>query len=164
MDNISINLKFRVYDSGKELGSDEQNLLKEAITSAERAYAPYSRFNVGAAVMLGDGSVHTGNNQENAAYPSGLCAERVAMFGASAQIPNAKINAIAVFARGEDSSYEEPVTPCGSCRQAMLEYENRQGSNIKVYMTGPNGKVIEAESIKSLLPLAFGSFQLSGRQ
>lgn len=164
MKQIHINLVFNISQSADELPAEVSSLVKKAISSAEDAYAPYSRFRVGAAVLLDDGTVHIGNNQENAAYPSGLCAERVAMFSASAHHPGKKVKAIAVFARGEDSSYTDPVTPCGSCRQALLEYENKQDSPIPVYMSGPNGKVIRAESIKALLPMAFGSFQLTGEQ
>lgn len=164
MKKLEINLTFNVFDSASTLDKKLEELTTESRNAATRAYAPYSKFNVGAAILLETGEVITGNNQENAAYPSGLCAERVAIFAASSLHPGVKIKAIAVYAKGEDSSYEEPVTPCGGCRQALLEYENKQNSPIPVYMTGPNGKVIEAPSVTSLLPLAFGSFQLKGAQ
>jgi cytidine deaminase len=164
MEDLKIDLRFKVYDSSKELDKTLGELVNKARSAADDAYAPYSKFNVGAAVLLEDDTVITGNNQENAAYPSGLCAERVAIFSASAVNPNVTIKAIAVYAYGQNSSYEEPVTPCGSCRQALLEYENRQDRKIPVYMMGKNGKIIRAESIGALLPLAFGSFQLTGGQ
>lgn len=161
---LNLNIRFKVHKDADQLPDDYRSLVKESIKAAERAYAPYSNFQVGAAVLLESGEVITGNNQENAAYPSGLCAERVAVFAASSLHPGKTIRAVAVFARGKDSSYEEPVTPCGACRQALLEYENKQKSQIPMFMTGINGKIIEAESVVSLLPLAFGSFQLKGNQ
>lgn len=163
MNKLELNISYNVYQSSGELDPAISNLTAKAEEASERAYAPYSKFNVGAAVLLASGEIVTGNNQENAAYPSGLCAERVAIFAASAVNPGMEVRAIAVFAKGEHSSFEDPVTPCGACRQVMLEYENRQKTMIPVYMKGINGKIIEAPSVKSLLPLAFGSFQLTGQ-
>ncbi len=164
MNELELNLKYKVYGSTQEMDKEKSELAAESIKAAKKAYAPYSKFHVGAAVLMENGEIISGNNQENAAYPSGTCAERVAIFYASALQPGKRIKAIAVYAEGEESTYEEPVTPCGSCRQVLLEYENRQGINIPVIMTGVNGKVLEAPSISSLLPLAFGSFQLRGGQ
>jgi cytidine deaminase len=160
MEELKIDLTFKVFKNQSGLDGNISKLIDAARSAADKAYAPYSKFHVGAAVLLEDNTTVAGNNQENAAYPSGLCAERVAVFSASAMNPGKRIKAIAVYAYGENNSYVEPVTPCGSCRQALLEYENKQDAKIPVYMAGKNGKIIHADSIGALLPLAFGSFQL----
>lgn len=159
MYELKIELNFKVSDQNT-LDDQTLQLVNTAKKAAERAYAPYSKFHVGAALLMEDGSIHDGNNQENAAYPSGLCAERVAIFHASSVKPGMNIKGIAVYAYNESGTYTEAVSPCGSCRQALLEYENKQNAPIPVHMAGRNGKVISATSIAALLPLAFGSFQL----
>jgi cytidine deaminase len=128
-------------------------LIEAAEQAMTAAYAPYSKFRVGAAVLLDNGEVVTGNNQENAAYPSGLCAERVAVFYASSQHPDSKIVSVAISSSG---SIEKLVAPCGSCRQALLEYENKQGSDIKIVLRYEHEKAIIIPSVKSLLPFSFG--------
>lgn len=141
-----------------DLESVDRILIEEARKATIRAYAPYSKFNVGAAILLDNGEIITGSNQENVAYPSGICAERTACFYAHAQFPNAKFKAIAIAAR--DTSGEEvakPISPCGSCRQALLEYEMLAKNDIKVILAGSNNIYI-LKSIKSLLPLAFSEF------
>jgi cytidine deaminase len=127
----------------------------EAKKAADSAYAPYSGFNVGAAVLLENGKIVTGNNQENAAYPSGLCAERVALFYASSQFPNQKIIALAVTAKSASHPISSPVTPCGSCRQVIAEYEAKFDSPIKTIMSGETGEIFVCESVSILLPLVF---------
>ena len=117
------NTSFTAFQSLKELPEEVQGLMQQAIEIRKNAYAPYSNFNVGAAILLEDGKIITGNNQENAAYPSGLCAERVAIFYASSQHPNKKIIAVAVSANSKGLKVNIPVPPCGACRQAMAEYE-----------------------------------------
>jgi cytidine deaminase len=143
-----------VYANAKQLPPDELHLLQEADKIMKAAYAPYSHFNVGAAVLLENGKIITGNNQENAAYPSGMCAERVAIFYAGSQYPNVPIKTIAVTCEAEA---EQPITPCGACRQAIAEYEQRHNKKIKLIMATPNGKVFCSNGIETLLPFMFSS-------
>ena len=150
---IEINLE--VYDSVSELPQDIQKLMNKAQQAREDAYAPYSRFRVGAALALQSGEIIIGNNQENAAFPSGLCAERVAIFHAGATNPNATIKTMAITARSLQHKVTEPIPPCGACRQAIAEYEIKQESPIAIYFMGETGKVAKAASIADLLPLLF---------
>jgi cytidine deaminase len=143
------------FSSWDELSKSDRDLLEQATLASEAAYSPYSGFRVGAAALLANGLVITGNNQENAAYPSGLCAERVALFYAQAQYPGIPVEAIAIFARSEEFKLEKPVTPCGSCRQVMAEYENRHGRKMRVIMGNGDGKVQIVKGIENLLPLMF---------
>ena len=141
-----------------ELSLMEQRLVDEARKAATQAYAPYSKFHVGAAIALSNGEIVTGSNQENVAYPSGMCAERVACYYAHAQHSDAKIEAIAIAAQGVDGAeVATPISPCGSCRQAMLEYEKLAESDIKVILVGAKDIYI-VPSVKSLLPFAFVEF------
>lgn len=142
------------YDSISELIPDDQTLVEMAVEAAGKAYAPYSRFRVGAALRLENGKIITGNNQENAAYPSGLCAERVALFYANAQYPDVPVTSIAITAFHNGQQVKEAVYPCGSCRQVILEDEIRFGNDVKMILAGKD-KIIIAESIKTLLPLHF---------
>lgn len=152
-----ISFDITVYDSFNELKSDDQKLMSAAVIARQRAYAPYSSFNVGASVLLENGEVIEGNNQENASYPSGLCAERVAVFYAGAKYPGMKIKAIAITAASLNHEVSEPAAPCGNCRQAISEYEFRQGEPIKILLMGETGSVIECNSLADLLPLGFNS-------
>lgn len=120
-----------------------------------KAYAPYSNFTVGCALQLENGVIFTGNNQENAAYPSGLCAERVAIYAAGANYPGVAIKNVALTASPVNDSLQIPVPPCGACRQAIAEYENRQQQPIAIYFMGASGTVAKAHSLKDLLPLVF---------
>jgi cytidine deaminase len=149
-------IEITVYeaDNAKELAPSDSALLHEAIEATRNAYAPYSKFSVGAAVLLDNGEIIHGSNQENAAYPSGLCAERVALFYASSRYPNAAIKAIAVNSTVNGKENHDPVYPCGDCRQVLLEWENRSGKPIKVIM-GSASKIHVVNSIKDLLPLSF---------
>jgi cytidine deaminase len=151
--NVSID--FEVYSSEKELDLNDQLLLNKANEVSKNAYAPYSNFKVGAALLLDNGIIVTGNNQENAAYPSGTCAERTALFYASSQYPTNKIIAIAVITDNE--KHKDPVTPCGSCRQALAEYEIKFKDPIRVIMGSVSGKIFIAKSVESLLPLMFNN-------
>ena len=155
MKKLNIKSSFRVYDDLNELTKEDQNLFKKAITSRDTAYAPYSNFLVGAAILLDNGEIIIGNNQENAAYPSGLCAERVAIYYASAKYPNSKIIKIVITGKSSTKKSDQPVAPCGACRQAIAEYENKQKNNITLLFMGETGNVIEAKSLKDLLPLGF---------
>lgn len=148
------------YDilSYDELSPEEAGLVEAARAATFRSYAPYSHFRVGAAILLSNGEVVEGANQENVAFPSGTCAERSACFYAHAQYPDAKFKCIAIAARGTDGEFVAgPISPCGACRQALLEYEVLAGGNVPVLLAGKD-TVYRLESIKSLLPFAFTEF------
>lgn len=149
-----LTIKYSIFDNIDELPCEIQKLMEEAIKARENAYATYSGFKVGAAVLLENGEICIGSNQENAAYPSGLCAERVAVYQASARFPKQVIKAIALTGTAQEPT-EYPVSPCGACRQSISEYEIRQKENINVYFMGASGKIIKTESIKDLLPFLF---------
>jgi cytidine deaminase len=144
-----------VLDITGELSEAESLLLARAQAATQKAYAPYSGFLVGAAVLLEDGSIHTGNNQENAAYPSGLCAERTALFGLRANNPDIKIKMIAVTARKNGTDSFVAAMPCGSCRQVIAEYENHQKTPIAVLMQAGQHQAYRCPSAGHLLPLQF---------
>lgn len=148
-------LEMDLCESVEELSNEDVKLLEEATIAAGNAYAPYSRFRVGAAVLLANGTIVRGNNQENAAYPSGLCAERVALFYASAAWPDVPVLAIAITAISEKSIIDEPIAPCGACRQVMAEYEKKSGNKLRVIMKGQKGPVLIASSMRTLLPFSF---------
>ena len=153
MQTKTITINIRIYDFD-ELSSEYQQLINIAKEQVNKAYAPYSKFQVGAAIQLENGEIVTGSNQENAAYPSGLCAERVAMFYANAQFPNVAVKALAIAAFTNGIFLSEPVTPCGSCRQVLLETENRFEKDITLLLYGTE-KVYRIENVKQLLPLCF---------
>ena len=142
------------------LTDSDKSLIQMAKNSLKSAYAPYSGFLVGASVLLENGEIITGNNQENVAYPSGLCAERVAIFYASSEFPNAKIKAIAVTAISKKFEIKDIISPCGSCRQVISEYEVKQNENIRVLLHQANDTVIIINSISDLLPFMFISKEL----
>lgn len=125
MKTEELKIRVRIYENLKEMPDDSRMLIEIAKESTEKAWAPYSKFRVGAALILENGEIITGNNQENIAYPSGLCAERVALFYASAQFPGIPIHKIALAAYADGKFVENPVFPCGDCRQVLLEHENR---------------------------------------
>jgi len=155
MKPLTITSHLEVYDSLDEIPQDVKDLMQEAIKVRENAYAPYSRFKVGAAILLENDEVVVGSNQENASYPSGLCAERTAVYAAGAKYPNSRILKIAITAKSLRQEVISPVPPCGACRQALIEYEVKQEVPIEIYFMGETGKVVKAESIKDLLPLVF---------
>ena len=141
-----------------ELTPEEQHLLQLAIEATDRSYAPYSEFHVGAAVRLGNGVELTGSNQENAAFPSGLCAERTALFYAGSQYPDVPVCMLAIAARGTDGELtEEPTGPCGSCRQVIIESETRAGKPIRILLYGKK-HVFVIDGIRPLMPLIFSEF------
>lgn len=152
---LTIVTEFEVYNSAKDLDKKDAELLLTAQKMVKTAYAPYSEFQVGAAILMENGKIVTGNNQENAAYPSGLCAERVAIFYAGAQYPNMAVKTIAVAVKSKNVVIKEPVSPCGACRQTIAEYENKSGKPIRIIMSGEKGQIYIAKSIESLLPLMF---------
>jgi len=155
MEKKTYQFEMMEYSSSDELQKEESNLLFEAHKAVESSYAPYSKFHVGAAVLLEDGTIVKGSNQENAAYPSGLCAERVALFSASAQYPNLAVTAIAITVHSEKNKIDEPLPPCGACRQVMSEYEYKGGHNMKVIMQGESGNIQIVDRADYLLPLTF---------
>lgn len=157
MKKIDINLTVEVL-SFDELDPLEQELVTKAKDATFRSYCPYSRFHVGAAIALDNGEIVVGSNQENVAYPSGLCAERTAAFYAHATWPEAHFRAIAIAARGTDEAWvADPVAPCGACRQVLLEYEMLAKAPVKVLLVGAD-KVYRLPSVTSTLPLAFTEF------
>lgn len=156
MENLKIiNISFKQYTNKNELLPKDLKLVNEANQALLNAHAPYSAFQVGAAIELEDGQIVTGSNQENAAYPSGLCAERVAIFYASAQYPNKLIKTIAVTAKSAKSEIDKNVSPCGACRQVIAEFEKKQKSPIKIIFMGPSNSYLSCDGIAQLLPLAF---------
>ncbi len=159
MKEINLTTKIRVYPID-ECSDTEKKLIDAAKRATQDAYSPYSNFKVGAALLLENGKIITGNNQENAAYPSGLCAERTAVFFANANYPNQRIEAIAVAAHYKGEFTKDVITPCGACRQVLLEVENRYKSKMSILLYGGNDEVYQIESIKDLLPLSFGEDRL----
>ncbi len=155
-----LNLHIEEFDHIDELTDQDRELLQKAGEICDNAYAPYSKYHVGAAVLLDNGKVVQGSNQENVAYPSGLCAERVALFYASSKYPNAHVVSVAITARAGEFTIDHPVSPCGSCRQVMAEYENKQASPIRVILRGETGVIQRINGIGTLLPLAFHADEL----
>ncbi len=153
MKELKIEIKMQFHQI-EELPVEEQILVKAAIKATDNSYAKYSHFHVGAALLLEDGSIVTGANQENAAYPSGLCAERSAIFAAQSQHPEFSIKTIAIAARNDDGFTRQPISPCGACRQVMMEMEDRYKSDVRVLLYGVEG-VYAIRSIKDLLPISF---------
>jgi cytidine deaminase len=142
------------YDTIADLPETDRILIFAAREASKNAYAPYSKFHVGAAVLLGNGEIISGNNQENSAYPNGLCAERVALFYANSKFPGEKVKIIAVTAENSNGTINSPVSPCGSCRQALMETEVRFNEKIRVILDGKS-KIQVFEGIENLLPFAF---------
>ncbi|MRI01708.1 cytidine deaminase [Kriegella sp. EG-1] len=157
MQKRKLEFNYTMFDSLEELSSKQQHLMQCAISARENAYAPYSKFKVGAAVILSNGEIVIGSNQENASYPAGVCAERVAMLYASAKFPDIKIEAIAITATSINHKVDSPVTSCGICRQSMAEYEQKQKFPIEILMMGEIGQVIQCDSVLDLIPFAFDS-------
>ncbi len=155
MKEISITTRFSVFESFDELPLEIQTLMNQAIAVRKTAYAPYSKFRVGAAIFLDNGKIVIGSNQENAAYPSGLCAERVAIFQAGALYPDAKMQFIAITAASDQNKTTVPIPPCGGCRQSIAEYELKQESPISIYFMGETGAIYQSNSLKNLLPFMF---------
>ena len=160
MKEKKIELVLQVYDSLEELPQEVQTLMQKSFEIREKAYAPYSEFYVGAAIELETGEIVLGNNQENAAYPSGLCAERSAIYYLGANYPGSVIKRMAISARSLKSVLTTPTPPCGACRQAIAEYEQKQKSPIEIYFMGEKGKIVRTASLANILPLIFDSSYL----
>ena len=158
---ITKTISLQEYDTIEELTPEQQALLTAAELATHRAYAPYSNFYVGAAVLLENNEIIIGTNQENAAYPSGLCAERTAIFAAATCFPNVAFTKIAIVANAKNWKIDTPVYPCGACRQSLSEYEFLHKKNIEVIMKGKYGKIHIANSISDLLPFMFTSDNLT---
>ncbi len=155
--NITTKIIVCSYD---ELNEAEKNLIDAAKEATLRSYSPYSRFQVGAAARLSGGVVVTGSNQENAAYPSGTCAERTTLFYANSQYPQLPVEALAIAAQTEGNFIAHPTAPCGACRQVILETEERFNQPMRIYLYGTE-EVYIIDSIRSLLPLCFGKSDLN---
>jgi cytidine deaminase len=160
MKSNTISFSFLEYDNHEELSHDDRELISAARETALAAYAPYSKFRVGAAIRLESGTIVRGSNVENAAFPSGICAERNAFAHSVSNYPGKKPVALAIAAMDEEGLTDEPVTPCGNCRQVIAEEESRYGNKIKIILSGKK-KTIIIESISSLLPLQFNSKNLN---
>ena len=161
---LNLITKVEYYDSLSELSEENRVLVEKSHQSAKKAYSPYSHFKVGAAILLENGTIVTGNNQENAAYPSGLCAERTAAFYASSQFPDVPFRKIAITSISPCQKGTTPVSPCGSCRQSLLEYEQKFNQKIEVILTAENGEVYIFDSIAQLLPYSFGAANLGNNE
>lgn len=153
--NKEIKISYHHFNNFDELDETEKKLFLMAKEVREKAYAPYSKFLVGCAVLLENGEIVVGSNQENAAYPSGLCAERTTIFWTSANYPNVKIKKIFVIGAPQNATTSLPIPPCGACRQSLLEYETKQEEAIEIYFSSINGEVCKTKSIKDLLPFSF---------
>jgi len=159
MKTTDIKIVVYEYQNIDELTENDRILITEARRITAQAYAPYSGFHVGAAVLLGNGQIITGNNQENSAYPSGLCAERVALFYANANFPDSEVVTIAVSAAKNSVLVNEAVKPCGACRQALAETEVRFGKPIRIILDGQDS-ILLLNGVESLLPLSFSKKDL----
>tara|TARA_Y100000589_G_scaffold63590_1_gene54995 strand:+ start:5531 stop:6022 length:492 start_codon:yes stop_codon:yes gene_type:complete len=161
--NKKVIVEYQEFDDWSILSNEEHNLILKANEAAVNAYAQYSNFYVGAAVQINNGKVFIGNNQENASYPCGICAERVALFSAQANYPNTIITSIAITAFSKDFNISKPVGPCGLCRQVILEFEEKQNFDIKIFLFDTK-KIIKIAKAKDLLPLYFQENKLKINQ
>ncbi|MDQ7947551.1 MAG: cytidine deaminase [Pedobacter sp.] len=150
-----LNINYEVFQGLERLSEEDKVLCQQAVDALATSYSPYSKFRVGTAVLLDNGQVVLGSNQENVAYPSGLCAERVALFGIGATYPDRTIRAMAITAQTDQFKIEDPVTSCGACLQTMAEYEKKQGSPIAVLFYCLNGEILKVDGVSSLLPFGF---------
>ncbi|HLV15813.1 MAG TPA: cytidine deaminase [Xanthomarina sp.] len=160
MKEIKIESRLSVYDNLDELSEDIVALMDQAAIARNNSYSPYSKFSVGAAILLDNNEIILGSNQENASYPSGLCAERTAIYYAGSQYPDAKILKMAIIAGSRVHQTMTPIPPCGACRQAIAEYEVKQNADIEIYFMGETGKVVKSHSLANLLPLVFDKSML----
>lgn len=160
MKKIDITASGFVYEHMTELSDEDRKLMEAAIAASKNSYSPYSSFKVGAALLMEDGSIITGSNQENAAYPSGMCAERVAVWKAGATYPGKKVLKIAITANSPNKKVDVPVGPCGACRQTLLEYEINQKKPMEILFMGEIGKVVKLSSVSTTLPFSFDASYL----
>ena len=159
MKEITLKINYTEYDSVKEMSKEDQELVKAALEAQKGSYSPYSKFQVGAALRLVDGTIVKGANQENAAYPSGLCAERTAMFWASANYPDVAFDTLAIAGADHGVLCESPASPCGSCRQVMAEYQKKYGRPLKTIWVGSK-RIRKFENVDDILPFIFDSLKV----
>jgi len=155
INNLSFSVSYEAYDHLHELNEQDQSLCLKAKEALASSYSPYSSFKVSAAVRLTDGRVVTGSNQENVAYPSGLCAERVALFTIGAAYPDAIIESMVVTAHTDQFKIQQPVTCCGGCLQVMAEFERKQQQEMEIIFYCIDGQILKVKGVKSLLPFVF---------
>jgi cytidine deaminase len=146
---------YELLDNKNSLSIDDQALLDKAKEATKTAYAPYSNFHVGAAARLSNGQIVIGSNQESTSFPVGICAERTLLNSIGSQFPSLSITTMAISYQPRDKDSIEPISPCGMCRQSLLDYENRYGANIKIILSGMSGKVMIIPSAANLLPFGF---------
>jgi cytidine deaminase len=161
MDKRKFEIAYTVFGNKEELVEEDRMLIEKAKEISVNAYVPYSGFRVGVAVLLDNGKVLTANNQENASYPEGLCAERVVLFYAMSQYPNQKIKSIAVYGNPQKFTLTHFISPCGGCRQVMCEYEYRSRSKMRILLSGISGEIVLVEGVENLLPFQFSARDLS---
>jgi len=162
MKTLNININFEQFSGIEELNVADKELCLQAEKALSTSFSPYSKFKVGTAIRLQSGAVVLGSNQENVAYPSGLCAERVALFSIASATPDAVIESMAITAQTDTFEILKPVTSCGGCLQVMVEFERKQKSPIEVIFYCLNGEILKVNSVKSLLPFAFVEERLEG--
>ncbi|WP_443946053.1 cytidine deaminase [Pedobacter sp. AW1-32] len=162
MKTLNININFEQFNGIEELNVADKELCVQAEKALATSFSPYSKFKVGTAIRLKSGAVVLGSNQENVAYPSGLCAERVALFSIASAMPDAIIESMAITAQTDTFEILKPVTSCGGCLQVMVEFERKQQSPIEVIFYCLNGEILKVKSVKSLLPFAFVEERLEG--
>lgn len=155
--NKNITIAYQELEDYTMLESSDRSLVEKAYSISENAYAPYSNFKVGAAALLSNGEIVMGSNQENIAYPSGLCAERVTLFYTGANFPNESVKTLCIVAKGDLLPFDKLLSPCGACRQVMLETEMRQSEPYRVVLVSQNKRTIIFSSAQDLLPFAFGT-------
>ncbi|WP_422089399.1 cytidine deaminase [Tenacibaculum ovolyticum] len=160
MKKIEVKTSATIFNTFSELDQEDQLLMNKAIEARAKAYAPYSNFKVGAAFLLENGTIVLGNNQESAAYPSGMCAERVGVWKVGSEFPGIKIKKLAITAASENTIVNKPVGPCGACRQTLSEYEINQKEPIEIIFMGEIGEIVKTSSLLSLLPFSFDSSYL----
>ena len=160
MNKEEYQFSYEVYDSADDLEKQDAWLLNEAREVTDTAYAPYSNFNVGAVAKLVNGEIVAGTNQENASYPAGLCAERVLLSSAATLYPGVAIESIAISYNNNNGESSHPISPCGMCRQSLVEYEERMKQPIRLLLSGMEGRVFIIQKANMLLPLSFGSVDL----
>jgi len=162
MNKLNFSIAYESYDQLEELNTADQTLCTQAKDALHTSYSPYSNFKVATAVRLNDGTVVSGSNQENLAYPSGLCAERVALFTIGAAYPDAVIESMAITAHTDNFKIEQPITCCGACLQVMAEFERKQNKEIEVLFYCLGGRILKVKGIKSLMPFVFVEDRLIG--
>jgi cytidine deaminase len=160
MKSVSLQIQIQIFPDFKSLGVDDALLLEEAKKATGNAYAPYSKFRVGAAIRLSNGHILSGSNQENASFPAGICAERVVLSSASAGFPGVPVTDMALTYFNESGAGDRPISPCGICRQTLAEYEQRSGTAIRLILGGHSGEIFIVPKATDLLPFAFSSQEL----